>query len=147
MNLWNFYVQFFAPSARLLLYNMSDSGEDWDLEISSGVSKPVKTRTTTQNNGFSGSERRLGRGRARYTGYECANGSHHPEERANPWNTRKDFNSGNTRQRYTSNGSVGTTNDSDGVLRITVSSRDVGKIIGRSSDFDIPALQKGDYSM
>ncbi|CAB4041946.1 Hypothetical predicted protein, partial [Paramuricea clavata] len=65
---------------------MSDSGEDWDTEISSGVSKTVHWMTgesnsiaNSQNSGFSTPEIRFGRGRGRAKGpsddWRTTNGS------------------------------------------------------------------------
>ena len=136
---------------------MSDSGEDWDAEISSGVSTKtvhrrqhdIHSEENTQNFGFSAPEKRFGRGRGRATrpseSWRESNNSN-----GLTWNSSGDgYDSGNAwarkpRGRVDSGSSdrdewrardhddrMSRSSRSDGnVLRIEVSSRDVGKIIG-----------------
>ena len=144
---------------------MSDSGEDWDLEISSGVSKTAQwkahtSETNSQNNGFSTPEKRFGRGRGRAkspsNNWPASNGSSSTswrssgdsQESNNAWprRPRGDFNSpardqwpaqsGAFGSRDHENGVSGGSQSDRGVLRIEVSSRDVGKIIGKLSHSD-----------
>ena len=142
---------------------MSDSGEDWDLEISSGVSKTAQwpkahnTQSHSQNNGFSTPEKRFGRGRGRAKSpsynWPATNGSSSTSWRSsgdsqdsnNAWPRRPsgEFNSGySTRNQWPAqsgafgsrdqeNGVTGGSQSDRGVLTIEVSSRDVGKIIGK----------------
>ena len=142
---------------------MSDSGEDWDAEISSGTSKPVQwtgqtsnvtspnSNAYSQNSPFSAPEKRYGRGRGRARGspdnWRATNGSNNTSWRDakdgresfdNGWSRkpRGGFNdSGSTQSggfgsRYPEDGISGDRQDGRGVMRIEVSSRDVGKIIG-----------------
>jgi hypothetical protein len=142
---------------------MNDSGEDWDLEISSGVSKSAQwkahtTESNSQNHGFSTPEKQFGRGRgrARNPSYNspASNGSGSTSWRSlgngqdsdNGWprRPRGEFNSGfsSTKDQWAAqsdrfgsrdrdSGVSGSRQGDRDVLRIEVSSRDVGKIIGK----------------
>ncbi|XP_028414614.1 probable ATP-dependent RNA helicase DDX43 [Dendronephthya gigantea] len=136
---------------------MSDSGEDWDLEINSGVSKPMKwndhsseSSTNSHNSGFSAPEKRFGRGRsARATnswGSNDGSGNWRGNsdfDNALPRRPRRGFDSSSPAReerpplsrgfgsRDRNGGVFGGSQDDGDSLRIEVSSRDVGKIIGR----------------
>ena len=147
---------------------MSDSGEDWDAEISSGVSKTVnwtphdaKARENTQNSGFPAPERRFGRGRGRATrpteNWRVTNGSNSstwnssgdgqdlgnswarkPRGRVDSGSSDRDewrASSGGFRSHDLDNRMSGSSRSDGNVLRIEVSSRDVGRIIGEFIEF------------
>ncbi len=151
---------------------MSDSGEDWHLEISSGVTKTAQWRpqayasesnsnTNSQNSGFTAPEKRFGRGRGRARSptdnWRTTNGSTssvtwrssgNNEDSDNTWARKprglrggfnSEFSARDERPARSEgfgswdreNGVSGGSRGDGGALRIEVSSRDVGKIIGK----------------